>query len=101
MFFRYAKAFGFYATKENLVSNAGFDEAAAMEVCKVSEKDLEEARECRLEIIDGYHRYGALMIIRHNPERLLTKDIGIDWKQMAERYPTWITMDRSAVLPLS
>jgi hypothetical protein len=60
----------------------------------VTEKDLEEAMECQLEIIDGYHRFGALMIIRNNPQLLLSRDIGIDWHQMAKLYPTWITIDR-------
>ena len=65
-----------------------------MELCKVTKQDLEEAMGCKFEIIDGYHRYGALKLIRCNPERLLTRDIGIDWHQMAEMYPTWIKIDR-------
>jgi hypothetical protein len=65
-----------------------------MEVCKISETDLEDAKECQLEIIDGYHRYGALNIIRYSPQQLLTRDIGIDWRNMAAMYPSWITLDR-------
>ena len=90
---------GFFASRQSL-AHAGFDEAAARNLCKVTLEDLEEAKECKLEIIDGYHRYGALMIIRHNPQHLLTRDIGIDWAQMAAMYPSWIRMDRCVSLPL-
>jgi hypothetical protein len=72
-----------------------------MEVCKVTLQDLEEAKGCQLEIIDGYHRYGALMIIRHNPQLLLKRDIGIDWKQLSKLYPSWISVDRSVVEALT
>lgn len=65
-----------------------------MELCKVTVQDLEESKKCQVEIIDGYHRYGALMLIRQSPERLLSKEIAINWKEMAAIYPSWITMDR-------
>jgi hypothetical protein len=97
LYLRFGRTFGFFASRQSLAT-AGFNDAAAMEVCKVTEHDLEEAKGCQLEIIDGYHRYGALMIIRHNPQLLLKRDIGIDWRQMAAIYPTWITVDRCVIV---
>lgn len=65
-----------------------------MELCKVTEEDLMAAKDCQLLIIDGYHRYGSLTMIRDDPKRMLEKDIGIDWQHMAAKYPTWIKIDR-------
>lgn len=52
----------------------------------------------RLEIMDGYHREGGVIILRDCPEELATSNIEVDWASAALRYPDWIKVDRYGVL---
>lgn len=48
----------------------------------------------RVEIIDGYHRFGALMMLINNPYELVEKSMDVDWAAAALRYPEWVKLDR-------
>ena len=61
----------------------------------VTSEDFRAFYFIKVEIIDGYHRYGAVQIIKNNPHALLVPELDIDWAAMADIYPTWIKIDRN------
>lgn len=47
-----------------------------------------------VEIVDGYHRYGALMLLLNSPYELVERNMDVDWEAVALRYPDWVKLDR-------
>ena len=69
-----------------------------MAICKVTLEEIDEMRQnCKVEIVDGYHRYCALKLLRECPAKVLRNDVSIDWKELSALYPEWIQMDRSII----
>jgi hypothetical protein len=61
----------------------------------VTNEDVEALHEnLTLEIMDGYHREGAISLLRDGPEQLANSNIDVDWASAAFRYPDWIKVDR-------
>lgn len=58
------------------------------------EDKMNELSLLRVEIIDGYHRFGALMMLINNPYELVEKSMDVDWAAAALRYPEWVKLDR-------
>ena len=60
----------------------------------ITEEALAAARLMPVFLIDGFHRLPAIWIIKNNPERLLSADLGIDWQLVSERFPSWVSVTR-------
>ena len=60
----------------------------------ITVEDFESFYATKVEIVDGYHRYGAIVIFQNNPRALLAPELDIDWEAMALLYPNWIKVDR-------
>jgi hypothetical protein len=45
----------------------------------VTAEDFNDFFSTKVELIDGYHRYGAVQIIKNNPHALLVPGLDIDW----------------------
>lgn len=58
-------------------------------------EEVAQAHSLTVEILDGYHRYGALMVLLNSPNDLLASHLQIDWESVARRFPDWVKIDRS------
>jgi hypothetical protein len=92
---RHGKALMYLATKADLERN-GHDTSNLLNYLGTSAEAIEDLRNLVVELIDGYHRFGALQLLRDHPELLLNPDLNIDWKLLAGLYPSWIKLDRWA-----
>lgn len=86
----------YLSTKADLERN-GHDTSNLLNFLGTSEEAIEDLRFLVVELIDGYHRYGALVLLRDQPHLLLNPDLHIDWKLLAGLYPSWIKLDRYAI----
>ena len=83
----------YLSSKADLVKN-GLDPSNLMELVGTNVDEISDLKALVLDIIDGYHRYGALILLRTNPAALLASDLLLDWDLLVVRYPSWIKMDR-------
>ena len=69
----------YLSTKADLERN-GHDTSNLLNFLGTSEEAIEDLRFLVVELIDGYHRYGALVLLRDQPHLPLNPDLHIDWK---------------------
>ena len=44
----------------------------------------------QVDLVDGYHRTGAIDILKNRPHLLLNPDLEIDWEIIESMYPKWV-----------
>ena len=86
----------YLSSKSDLERN-GVDTSNLLAMFGLTGEEVQDIKLLIVDIIDGYHRFGALMLIRKNPALLLNADLQIDWEILAVRYPTWIKIDRFVI----
>ena len=73
----------------------GLDSSFLKQAFNITDEDV-QALHTHLELmkIDGFHRQGAVQLLKNSPMELVTSNTPVDWEYAAQRHPEWITLDK-------
>jgi hypothetical protein len=77
-----------------LVAKSDADRQGRTITATITNEQENDLANLQVEIVDGYHRFGALMLLSNNPYELVERKMDVDWAAVSLRYPDWAKADR-------